>query len=277
MTPRGWSERIFDGQFTRVSLRRADNPMLVVTFDYRMPNRRGFRGQPPSKFLRRSGVDHAHVFAAANDWFINPDIDALESAFADLGRRYDKVRVMGYSMGGYGAFRFARALGATDVIAVSPQASISRQTVPFERRWRAEAADFDAACGDLALVGTEALAGYIAVDPFRRFDMAHARLILDQFPSVELARLPFGGHPATKALAGARRRLATHQSIVAERVQASDLITLHRQVRSESIDYWKEFAIWAARKRPALAEAAQLAVTTLRQKRKEGRQEGKSG
>jgi len=272
-----WSGTVFDGTRLRAKLRRSGGAMLIVTFDYRRLRRAGFDDQPPTSRFRQAGVDQLHVFAAKNDWFINSETPALEATLATVAAGYDQVRVFGYSMGGYGAFRFARSLGAQEVIAVSPQAGIAPDTVPDDRRYWREGRRFDVEMGALQTRGTDRLRGFIAVDPFRAIDMAHARLIQAEFPAVALARLPFGGHPATKALAGARRRLAPHDAILADTVRAADLVALHRTVRAESIDYWKEMASWADRKRPQLAEAARLAATTLRIKRQEARRAAKSG
>jgi len=277
MNKDAWSGLVFDGDLIKAKLRQNGGRTLIVTFDYRRLHRDGFDTQPPTARFRQAGVDQLHVFAARNDWFINTETPALEAALADAATGYDRVRVFGYSMGGYGAFRFAKSLGAREVVAVSPQATIAPDAVPDDRRYRREARRFDAEAGALVGRGTDRMRGFIAVDPFRPIDMAHARLIQAEFPSVEIARLPFGGHPATKALAGARRRLAPHDAILADAVSAANLVALHRAVRAESIDYWKEMAKWADRKRPQLADAARLAVTTLRIKRQEARLTAKSG
>ena len=213
----------------------------------------------------------------ANHWFITPETDALIQSLSPITQSYASVRTMGYSMGGYAAFRFARDLSAEAAIAVSPQATIDPSTVPFDRRYRREGKSFDARKGHLGQAASDSLEGLIAVDPFRGMDMVHARMILTHFPSVRLARLPFGGHPATKALAGVNRGVILQEIAMADRVAAESLVLAHRRSRIESIDYWKELGAWADRKRPALAEAAGVALSALRGRRAEMRRAAKSG
>jgi S-formylglutathione hydrolase FrmB len=57
--------------------------------------------------------------------------------------------MQGFSMGGYGAFRFARATNATYVTAISPQFSIHPDVVPFDKRYGADAAGFERDLSDL--------------------------------------------------------------------------------------------------------------------------------
>ena len=55
------------------------------------------------------------------DWFINPDTARIEAILEKLTSHYKAAHMQGFSMGGYGAFRFARATNATYVTAISPQ------------------------------------------------------------------------------------------------------------------------------------------------------------
>ena len=51
-----------------------------------------------------------------------------------------RVMTYGSSMGGYAALRFARALRADAILALSPQYSIDPAVVPWEDRWRQDGA-----------------------------------------------------------------------------------------------------------------------------------------
>ena len=165
---------------------------------------------------------------------------------------------MGFSMGGYGALRFARALGADQAVVVSPQVSIAPGVVPFETRYPAEAGQFDAALGDLAASAWPGLAGLILVDPFHAADMAHARMIRTLFPRLEFARLAFAGHPATGVIRQAGSLWTLHREATAARGPDRRLIcAAHRAGRRQSAAYWDALGRHAGARRPALAAAAQ--------------------
>jgi S-formylglutathione hydrolase FrmB len=70
-----------------------------------------------------------------NDWFQYRDFDLVTKAVRALTRSAEHVLSYGSSMGGYGAIRFADAVGATQVLAFSPQYSIDRRVMPQEIRW----------------------------------------------------------------------------------------------------------------------------------------------
>ena len=176
-----------------------------------------------------------------------------------LSRRlapYDRVQALGYSMGGYGALRFAGVLATDSLVVVSPQATLDPRTVPWETRYRAEAAGFDVAMGALAARGVQGLTGVIVADPFKPLDMAHADLILREFPGLELARMPFGGHPATKVLRQAGKAWVVQREAMAGAPSAMEITRMHRRHRRAAPAYWDALAARAGRRRPALSAKA---------------------
>lgn len=249
-------ERVFDGDRLRASLFNPDARRLVVTFDFRKPGKSDFQTSAASEGFARRGFAQLSIRSRANDWFINSETAALESALRDLGRRHERVGLLGYSMGGYGAFRFARTLGASAVVAISPQVSIHPDHVPFDPRFRAEGRGFDPVLGDMSPHASDRLGGFILVDPFARHDLANAALLQGLFPKVRLARAGCGGHPATKALRATRRgwllRFAAMQAVP----DPVPVIEAHRASRRRSVDYWQRLATLAQTRHPALAEAA---------------------
>ena len=80
-----------------------------------------FAPVPPVKQMVAQGFAQLAITSCANDWFINPDTARIEAILEKLTPHYKAVHMLGFSMGGYGAFRFARATNATYVTAISPQ------------------------------------------------------------------------------------------------------------------------------------------------------------
>ncbi len=247
---------LFDGDSLKADLFQRNNDKLIVTFDFRTPGRSGFRPLAPSRQFEKTGFDQLVIRSSTNDWFINRETESLESALDAAAARYGRVQALGYSMGGYGALRFAKVLGLQSLVAVSPQVTLDPGTVPWETRYNAEAAGFDAALGALAPRGMPDLTGVIVVDPFKRFDMAHARLICASFPKLTLARVPFGGHPATKVLRQAGKAWVVQREAMAEAPSAREITVKHRRNRRVSPAYWEGLAARAGATRPRLAAQA---------------------
>ena len=250
------SRAIHAGEALRADLFARGHPRLMVTFDYRTPGRAGFRPLAASAGFDKAGFDQLVIRSAANDWFINPETEAMESALGACAAGYDRVHALGYSMGGYGAFRFAAALGAAQVVAVSPQATLAPVEVPWETRYRAEARGFDAALGALGPRSVPGLAGIIVADPFKPLDRSHAALIRAQFPQLALARLAFGGHPATKALRQAGKAWVVQKAAMEAGAGPGGITAMHRRWRRKAPAYWLGLARQAGRRRPALAAHA---------------------
>ncbi len=250
-------ETIFAGDHLRAHLMSGRRDRLIVTFDYRQTSRAGFNALRHSSTFARGGFWQLNIQSRQNDWFINPDTTALEGALAELRGRFDRINLLGYSMGGYGTLRFARALGADKAVLVSPQYSIAPDVVPFERRYLAEARGFDPLIGDLRQVAWPGLTGLILVDPFFPADIAHASLICQVFPGIRLARLAFAGHPATRVLRSAGKLWTLHrEATVATDADRRLICSEHRLARRTSTDYWAGLAAYASPRRPALAAAA---------------------
>jgi len=248
---------VFSGRHLRAALHpgAGNHDLLMVTFDFRRVNRKGFSEANFSSVFARLGHAQLSITSRCNDWFINDDTEALERALAPVAARFGRVHAMGYSMGGYGAFRFARALGLRRAVAISPQATIAPGAVPGDRRYAAEARGFDPVLGDLAGRGDPGLEGLILVDPFLRADLAHARLITRAFPGVRILPLPFAGHPASGVIGEAGRIWLLQRAASAGGNDAA-IRAAHRAARRDSGHYWTQLARAAARRHPLRAAQA---------------------
>ena len=255
--------RVFDGDHLRADLVRRGGATLCVTFDYRRLGRAGFGTLSPSQQIAAAGHDQLMIATRGNDWFINPDTLALEAVCRSLRASYGAARALGFSMGGYGAFRFSRTLGLGHVMAVSPQVSIATDIVPFETRYRQEARLFDTALGDVTALHDPAVQGVILCDPLNLLDLTHAHMFQVLFPAVTLIRLPGGGHPCTQVLRAIGRTGLIQRLALGEVAAAVALQQAHRRARGHSPFYWTALGRAAAARRPDIAAAARHYAANL--------------
>ena len=233
-------ERVFDGDLLQARLWLPDRPTtaLYVTFRQWDPDPGQFADRGLVQRALTAGLAHLHVQSRWNDWFLNPETPALEAALKAARARFMTARALGFSMGGYGALRFSRALRLNQVLLVSPQVSL---LLPEEDRYP-EAAGFDPLAGDLATHARPDLKGVVAFDPTHALDRLHADRIVALLPGIRPARLSFGGHPGTAAIGQAGGFRSLQRLSLAARLQARDVVQLHRTLRHGSARYWRERA-----------------------------------
>lgn len=233
--------RVFDGDRLRAVLFNPGKTQLFVSFRQRVDDPGRFADPRPVRSFLRKGYSHLHLQSRLNDWFINSETSALEAELEVLTARFERVVAMGFSMGGYGALRFARALRLDHLIAVSAQYSISPDHVPFDRRYRDCSAEFDADLGDLSGRGNRAQ-GVLLADPFRPVDLLNAQMIATVFPNLRVMRLAGGGHPATQIIREGGKFGALQRQLLNGPVDARRVSGLHRAARRSSAKYWDRLA-----------------------------------
>lgn len=239
---------IFSGEHLRATLFNGEADTLLVTFSFREKGRTDFNPARMSASAASRGAAQLCIATRVNDWFINSDTTALEAVLKALSPLYKNVHMMGFSMGGYGAFRFARAARANFALAISPQFSIHPDVVPFDTRFRADAAGFDAKLGDLVAYAKPGLQGVIVADPFRDLDLVNAQMIMEVFPRIKLARLGFGGHPATALLRRAGKSGVVQRMALETPPHPGPIIAEHREARLDDADYLRDMLDrWEAR------------------------------
>ncbi|MDO6731325.1 alpha/beta hydrolase [Marinovum sp. 2_MG-2023] len=232
---------LFDGDLIRASVFNPGQPKLFVSFRQRIADPGSFAEPKPVRSFINQGMTHLHLQSRLNDWYINSETAALEGVLTEFAARFDQACAMGFSMGGYAAFRFAAALRLGRIIAVSPQYSIAPEHVPFDRRYRDCAGGFALDAGDLGPRGTK-VAGVILADPFRPLDIRNAALIQTAFPAMRLARLAGGGHPATGVLGEGGKFAKLQAQLVKPVVPVRRVVMLHRNSRRKSVKYWQHLA-----------------------------------
>ncbi|EYD77652.1 hypothetical protein Rumeso_00818 [Rubellimicrobium mesophilum DSM 19309] len=254
------AEVVFDGERLRAVLWRGRSDRLVVTFDYRMDGREGFSADNHSTGFARQGFSQLSIKTRANDWFVNAETPALEEALGRVRAEHRRVQALGFSMGGYGALRFARALGAAQVVVVSPQVSPEAE---WDVRYRGETPGWDEGLGDLRPRAMPTLGGLLVFDPFVAEDLTHARAILRLFPGLRPIRLGFGGHPAIRTLRGAGKMWVVQQEAGARRASGEAIRAAHRGARAESKGWWTRLAGRAGAGHRALASRARDVAARL--------------
>ena len=233
---------VYSGDHLRATLFNGVSDRLAITFSFREKGHTAFAPVTPIKQMVAQGFAQLAITSCANDWFINPDTARIEAILEKLTPHYKAVHMLGFSMGGYGAFRFARATNATYVTAISPQFSIHPDVVPFDKRYGADAAGFERDLSDLTRVPRPDLQGIIITDPFRPLDLVHANMITEVFPRVRIARLPFGGHPATSLIARASNPGVIQHTALKSPPTAAPIIAAHRAARRGDAVYQKALA-----------------------------------
>lgn len=243
----------------------ADTSRWVVTFDNYGAGHGFSRPAFGEAFLKAAGISAVHVMGRSEDWYQYPDtaeaLAAVRAALAGAAR----VITYGSSMGGYAALRFADAVGATGVLALSPQYSVDPLKVPFEQRWLQDGArirwrpEID---GEL----TCAVPALVAYDPFdddrRHVDLIAAEIAVTRLP------LPRFGHPVTTTLADMGVLAPLLRDVLDGRADVAAVLAEARRKRSASASYQITLAAaqpsWRARTGLTLAERAHaLAQTAL--------------
>lgn len=233
-------ERVFDGDLLQARLWLPDRPTtaLYVTFRHWLPEPGSFDAQGRVQRALGAGLAHLHVQSRWNDWFLNPETPALETALRFTRDRFRTARALGFSMGAYAALRFSKVLRLNQALLVSPQVSLH---LPKEDRYP-KAANFDPRAGDLATHARPDLKGVVAFDPFHPLDRLHAGAITALLPGILTATLPFGGHPGTAAIGQAGGFRALQRLSLSSRLDARAVVRLHRDLRATSARYWRERA-----------------------------------
>jgi hypothetical protein len=191
-------KRVFDGAHLRADLYGNGREGLFVSFDHYRPERRGFPRMAPVQTALDAGFASLVISTAANDWFLNADLPALRAALAPLADDYPVTRAIGFSMGGYGALLLSDTLRFDFATLWAPQVSIRARLAPYETRFRRETHLINGVADQLRLHVPPGLRGVILCDPFAHAaERKHARAIQAFAPNLQMAPLPFSGHPPT--------------------------------------------------------------------------------
>ncbi len=209
---------------------QAGSGPVWATFDNFDMARRGFGA------FRRSetamGRTQVHIQTAANDWYLNEDLDA---ALASL--RPAPGRALGISMGAFGALLFAAALGTEEAILVSPRFPAP---LGWPKRAKVYATNPPPGWEARLRAATIALpAGLVLYDPHHKDDRAATLWLTGLNPRLRVLAVPFADHPATRLFREAQSwgPLQRHLLETALPELPAAIATLRRQVRTRSVTY----------------------------------------
>lgn len=236
-----------------VTLRDRGGETLLITFanQWHKFDGRTLWGDSLAKALNLSLLGFV---AKSPNWYPLDDMASLIPAVAAaLEGRFGRRVAFGQSQGGYGALKYSRALGATDVLACAPQYALDSRIVADSRvnkyytgRWHAGMAVTSA---DLPENGSRV---FVIYDPFDEADARHVASLAAN-AAVQLLRTPFAGHGSDRGLANA----AVFAEILALAAQgdASGLQRLLAAGRAKRPERAVLMALAAAQKHPPLATA----------------------
>lgn len=249
---------LFDGDHLQLVHLPGDAPLTLLTFDI-MHARANGRNAFARRLCERNGFTLLGVVPKHPCWYPGHEIERI----ADLCRTLARGGTVAYgaSMGGYGALRWGRFLGADHVLACSPQISIDpRDTGAEDRR---HARFFDPALHGNMRVRPEHLPERAALvyDPRFRLDRFQAGLIADA-PQLGMIPLPHMAHGTASCLAGSVPARAAFELLMQGQIAQLRQGLLAR--RKATPTYRLELASTALRqRRPGLAKALAAPVETV--------------
>ena len=136
-----------------------------------------------------NNINELHIIARDNRWY-------QDSLLLDFLKEYKskntntKFTCYGSSMGAYGALVYSNILDA-DCISISPQFSIDREVVPFEKRWEKESKIINFNLN----IEYNDNPGLLIYD-HASLDHKHGNLIREKRPNYQVFSKSFLGHPA---------------------------------------------------------------------------------
>ena len=228
----------------RITCYDPQHPNLVVSFDHRRLNRDGFPAPMPSEFFAANNRAFLTIHSARNDWFLSPDLPQIKQTLFDFTERFEHIKSIGFSMGGYGALLLSRALRTNRVLLISPQSSIFPHSAPFEDRYQSEAKALNPVYDDLGQNPRRGLRGLILYDPNHRIDTAHAKRILGFYPKLTPVPMPFAGHHATTAISEANLFSHVQQEMLRNQPRARAFLAMHKTARKTAPAYQENLAAY---------------------------------
>lgn len=196
-----------------------------------------------SKLIRQWPGDTVLITPRTKGYFAADDMRPVLAKLADLPR---PIVCSGSSMGGYGALKYSRQLGAETVLAFAPQFSVSPHEAPFDpERHAFHQPDRH---GDMA-IRAEDVAGNVAIffDPRVPADLAHADAIrrgIQAAVPVAMVPVTYSTHVVV-TLMDSKSKLRTSVRL-ARRGDAPGLRRYYRQIKRETPRYPIELAVAAA-------------------------------
>jgi hypothetical protein len=216
---------------------------LVVSFDNlsvvkdRSPARDAWGG----RFFREMGWSVLGILPYEANWYRDPQLFACLEGLRDQGffGEFARVSFTGTSMGGYAACAFAGLAPGATVVAFSPQSTLRKALVPWEKRFnRGRRADWSGPYADAAAEIRGADRVYLVYDPYEPGDRRH----VSRFPKANVTRLRafLSGHRTVVFLRKAEILKQVMTAAVRGELEPAEFYRLYRARRALP---WHSFAL----------------------------------
>ncbi|UZF93162.1 hypothetical protein [Bosea sp. NBC_00550] len=187
---------VYDDDEIQVIFHRGAGDILLVTFGplNTLADGTDFFGRP---LAQRTDLSVLGFMAKRPNWYPEANMLQALAATQELRAAYPEIVTYGSSMGGYGAAKYSRPLGASTALSLCPQWSIDPAHVaPYDRRY--EQYFVAGRTGDAIRADDVSGRVYVFVDPSYAPDFGHAARI----PTAELVPVHSAQHHVTGMLAG---------------------------------------------------------------------------
>lgn len=204
-------------------------------------------------FFTNRGISSVCFISSRPHWWQTDAMArAINSALPVLSE-YKRVLTYGASMGGYAALAFSRALGATDILSMSPQASINPKRIPFDKRWLKYSGNLNFDHDDIN-DGIADAANICLVYDSASIDRHHIDLI-NVPPACHFA-IPFVGHSTINYLRSVGLLTRVIMDFLSENNSLAECRRLALAQRRDAQHFWAGLALADLRRNRA-ARAAQ--------------------
>lgn len=244
---------LVDGCF----IRRSDT--LLVTFDNLSSVGEHVPPRPWLQYISSAlGYSVLGIIACQKDWYRNADTPNLIVALREAGlfAGFRRILFVGASMGGYAALAYCALVPGAAVLAFSPQSTLAKRAVPFDRRYHYAQRKWDWVSPDFLDAATcmaPETEVHLAYDPFVPEDRAHARRVGGAVRHIRLSHM---GHRAIRQVKDAGA-LAVMIRSIAEGDLGSAAYAKALRARRADLHWRREvFAEAERRRHPKLALAA---------------------
>lgn len=230
---------VFDGDHVQALHADRRGGLLLVTFNEIGSTADGvhFWGD---KVAARFGVSALGIMSKRKNWFPRADMLTLADRVRPILDQHIVIVTYGFSMGGYGALKYAASLSATHALAFSPQWSIDPAEVAavddrFCRHFRPELHP-DMAIGAADLAQNAA----IVVNPYERRDLFHAEQITAAWGGGAVVPCFNIGHDTVRAVSSAASFKTFLKAFLSDPGDVLTMSHLLRDYKKKSFSYYYE-------------------------------------
>jgi hypothetical protein len=221
----------------RLDILRRESGTLVVSFEPMTPSQTN-----PSRdrlgwgahFLDKRSEDVLYVKTTAPHWYRRADFYHWLDSNQSLFESYDRVVLMGGSMGGYGALAFAQAMRASAVLSLNPQSTLASDLAPWETRFSVgKREDWSGAYRDASVTSQGDV--YVIADRYDTLDYNHIR----RLKNCHYSNFPFVGHKIPAWLSQLNGMKAISSAVIDSNLPEEVMATISGVIRKRrKLEHW---------------------------------------